>query len=197
MDIIIALQWFLAGGFVVFFMNIAWELHKKSIREKILMSLVSLELTTYSRVLKYNITVLKRNNQALNKGKDTTDTLIPFQNNFWDLIIYNGIPKIFFKHKKGKNGYVFENVDTFVKLKFIHFMIDLINGQIKSRENFKVNNKALASYKDALISYNNMLLNTLKDLDKAVPETISSLDSLIQEMDTPLFKKLLCKIKKC
>ena len=161
-DIMDALQIFLAGGFALYTIDRILAIYKKHHQEKILLGLVDTELNANIKVLEYNKKIVNLNNEALEKDKDTADVLIPFQNTFWELILYTGIPHVFFK-----SGHV----KILARIKAIDFIIDQLNEQIKTREHFRINNKGLSTYNIIAKSYNDMILDSMDKLEKILLET--------------------------
>ena len=102
--------------------------------------------------LKDNQELIKKELEALNEHEDLVSSLFCLQNEFWNLIKINLPKKLVEK-------------DIRVRLRDIIFLTEKINDDIRSRENYRINNRAMTNYESRLKIYDDVILKNIEKIN--------------------------------
>jgi hypothetical protein len=143
-----------------------WDIYKykrdKKEKEKTVTSAVEKELKQNISILLNNKGILEKELTLIENGKAIITPLNRLKNGFWDLI------KIHLPKK-------YDNPDYLLKIDEVFSLINIVNNQIRNREMFKINNKALSSYNSILKVYdeyiNDLTIKLIDEISKLLEMT--------------------------
>lgn len=152
------------GGFVSgvlatligFLLTIAWDIYKyrrdTKRKDDAIISAVNEELIANIFICQSNKNALEQEIIFLKEKKSLVSPIVLLQNGAWDLIKIN-FPTQIEKDEK-----------LLLKIRSLTQLIQYINENIRSRENYRINNGAMSNYESKLQKYDNSILNDTNDL---------------------------------
>ncbi len=144
-----------------FVLTMSWDIYKFNRelkqREETVISAVKEELVSNLSILQYNQTILQKELEVIAEDKSVVAPLSLLQSGFWDLVKIN-LPRKLTK------------VDTLAQIRKAAQLADQINEQIRSRENYRINNQAISNYHFRMKLYDQILLENIGILLKSLEE---------------------------
>jgi len=140
-----------------FIFTMIWDIYKfkrdQKNRENNLVSAFKRELNDNLEFLQYNKDLLSMELEAIENDKYIIIPLIMLQNDFWELMKIN-LPRVLAEE------------DILVKVKKVVRSIIQLNEQIKSREDYRINNQGYTNYKSRMRAYDERIIIITKELHR-------------------------------
>jgi len=144
-----------------FILTMAWDLFKWNRelkkREETVLSAVKEELQNNLDLSKHIYRYLQEEFKVIDTNKTIVEALPILYVGFWDLIIIN-LPKKLLK------------TDVLIKIRNVSQFTNIINEQIRSRENYRINNEAMSNYHSRIKLYDQILMGHVVKLSRLLEE---------------------------
>lgn len=160
-------DWFLGfiGGVIATvlgcFLTFAWEVYKsrRDIRDRdeIIMRALNEEIGENNKLVARNMAYIRQELAVLSDNKSVVDPLVPLKTGFWDIVKIN-LPRALLSGGR------------LLKLRNIALLAETTNEQIRSRENYRINNGSMSNFSSRIRLYDESLKQSLKDVKAAIGE---------------------------
>lgn len=104
------------------------------------------------RIIATHKSLLQEEVKRLDEGQALVSPLIPLRSSLGDLVVFNLPQKLV------------EELEVLNKIRKVTRLTDQVNETIRSRENYRVNNRAISNYNSELKMYDEILLRQEEDL---------------------------------
>jgi hypothetical protein len=165
-------EWFLGvlGGIAAtvigFFLAILWDLYKVRTegRERRTVAVVTIreQLQLKRKAIERDVNIVGQELQVLGENKSVVQPLSLLRTAFWDVGLMS-----FAGAAAGPK--------ELVKLREAVFLAEQANEEIRSRESYRIQNGAMSNFAERMSGYDNFLLKTLQELDRALVACEASL----------------------
>ena len=136
--------------------------------DKRLLSLLILDWRTNQSIIHRNVSLISQDNEAISEARFVVIPLESLEMGFWDLIKYNLPNTLIDGHR-------------LITINEIAVSMNRINEHIKSRENFRINNRALSNANSTRKMYNDTILKEMEILLSLLNSSLPDYDMLIIE----------------
>ncbi|MBE3088434.1 MAG: hypothetical protein IMZ71_04910 [Chloroflexi bacterium] len=164
---VLAKDWFLcflsgvAATVLGFVLTIGWDVYKcrRDTREKedTILRALSEEMVENKTIVDRDANLLQQELAVLAEQKAVVRPLSVLKVGFWDIAKIN-LPKALLRN------------DRLLKLRNVAALADDCNEQIRSRENYRINNGAMSNFSQRMRIYDEPLVQSLAELKTAIDE---------------------------
>ncbi|GAB6137697.1 hypothetical protein [Halanaerobaculum tunisiense] len=168
-----------------FIFTMIWDIYKfrrdQKSREENIVSAFKRELNDNLEFLQHNKILLSKELEVIENDKSIVAPLIILQNDFWELMKIN-LPKILAKE------------DMLVKVKRVVRGIIQLNEQIKSREDYRINNQGYTNYNSRMKKYDETMIVITEQLYNDIEELLKDINKANESYIKKIFYKTKSKL---